>query len=81
MESRIPRYVTVGNVAVKFCTRLGVRTGPVNVITVAGRTSGKPRSTPVTPWLVDGKRYVIAGIGTSDWGATPAPPARARCDK
>ena len=24
-------------------------------------------STPVTPWVVDGKRYVIAGIGTSDW--------------
>jgi hypothetical protein len=21
----------------------------------------------VTPWVVDGKRYVIAGIGTSDW--------------
>jgi deazaflavin-dependent oxidoreductase (nitroreductase family) len=67
MEPRIPRYVTVGNTAVKFFTRLGVKTGPVNVITVAGRKSGRPRSTPVTPWLVDGKRYVIAGIGTSDW--------------
>lgn len=21
----------------------------------------------MTPWVVDGKRYVIAGIGTSDW--------------
>jgi deazaflavin-dependent oxidoreductase (nitroreductase family) len=67
MEPRIPKYVPVTNVVVKLFTRLGVKTGPVNVITVAGRKSGQPRSTPVTPWEVDGKRYVIAGIGTSDW--------------
>jgi deazaflavin-dependent oxidoreductase (nitroreductase family) len=67
MEPRIPRYVPVTNVVVKLFTRLGVRTGPVNVITVAGRKSGQPRSTPVTPWEVEGRRYVIAGIGTSDW--------------
>jgi len=67
MEPRIPRYVPAGNAAVKLFTRLGVKTGPVNVITVPGRTSGQPRSTPVTPWTVDGKRYVIAAIGTSDW--------------
>jgi deazaflavin-dependent oxidoreductase (nitroreductase family) len=67
MEPRIPRYVPVTNVVVKLFTRLGVRTGPVNVITVAGRKSGQPRSTPVTPWEVEGTRYVIAGIGTSDW--------------
>ena len=67
MEPRIPKYVPAGNAAVKLFTRLGVRTGPVNVITVTGRTSGQPRSTPVTPWTVDGKRYVVAAIGTSDW--------------
>jgi len=67
MEPRIPKYVPVTNVVVKLFTRLGVKTGPVNIITVPGRKSGQPRSTPVTPWEVDGKRYVIAGIGTSDW--------------
>jgi deazaflavin-dependent oxidoreductase (nitroreductase family) len=67
MEPRIPKYVPIGNAAVKLFTRLGVKTGPVNIITVAGRRSGQPRSTPVTPWPVDGKRYVIAAIGTSDW--------------
>jgi len=67
MEPRIPKYVPAGNAVVKLFTRLGVKAGPVNVITVAGRTSGRPRSTPVTPWMVDGKRYVIAAIGTSDW--------------
>lgn len=67
MEPRIPKYVPAANVVVKLFTRLGLKTGPVNVITVAGRKTGQPRSTPVTPWVVDGKRYVVAGIGTSDW--------------
>jgi hypothetical protein len=67
MEPRIPKYVPAVNFVVKFFTSRGVKTGPVNVLTVAGRTSGRPRSTPVTPWLVDGKRYIIAAIGTSDW--------------
>jgi hypothetical protein len=30
--------------------------GPV-ILTVPGRKSGKPRSTPMTPMTVDGKRY------------------------
>lgn len=67
MEPRMPKYVPAQNALMKFFTSLGVKTGPVNVITVAGRKSGQPRSTPVTPWIVDGKRYVIAAIGTSDW--------------
>jgi len=35
--------------------------GPV-VLTVPGRKTRKPRSTPVTPMIVDGKRYVVAGL-------------------
>jgi deazaflavin-dependent oxidoreductase (nitroreductase family) len=67
MEPRIPRYMPLGNAVIKFFTRFGVKIGAVNVLTVAGRKSGQPRSTPVTPWRFDGKRYVIAAIGTSDW--------------
>jgi deazaflavin-dependent oxidoreductase (nitroreductase family) len=37
------------------------------VLTVPGRKSGKPRSTPVTPILVDGKRYVVNGYPGADW--------------
>ena len=67
MEPHIPRYVLANNAVVRMFTRLGLKMGPVTVITVAGRKSGQPRSTPVTPWQVDGKKYVIAAIGTSDW--------------
>jgi deazaflavin-dependent oxidoreductase (nitroreductase family) len=51
-------------------SRLGVptfgREMPV-VLTVVGRKSGKPRSTPVTPMVVDGQRYVVGGFPGADW--------------
>lgn len=40
--------------------------GPL-VLTVIGRKSGKPRSTPITPMTVDGKRYVVGGFPGADW--------------
>ena len=48
MEPRIPKYVPVVNVVLKFPTGRGIKAGPVSVITVAGRRSGQPRSTPLT---------------------------------
>jgi hypothetical protein len=42
--------------------------GPV-VLTVPGRNTGKPHSTPVTPMTIDGKRYVVGGVPGSDWAA------------
>ncbi|MCT7658456.1 nitroreductase/quinone reductase family protein [Mycobacterium deserti] len=42
--------------------------GPV-VLTLPGRKTGKLRNTPVTPMIVDGKRYVVSGIPGSDWSA------------
>jgi deazaflavin-dependent oxidoreductase (nitroreductase family) len=40
--------------------------GPV-VLTVPGRKSGEPRSTPITPFEVDGRRYVMGGFPNADW--------------
>ncbi|MCG5432378.1 nitroreductase family deazaflavin-dependent oxidoreductase [Mycobacterium sp. MYCO198283] len=50
--------------------RLGVggESGPA-VLVVPGRKTGKPRSTPITPFNVDGRRYVVAGLPGSDWSA------------
>jgi deazaflavin-dependent oxidoreductase (nitroreductase family) len=50
-------------------SRLGLNFGgesPV-VLTVPGRKSGTPRSTPITPMTVDGKRYVVGGFPGADW--------------
>lgn len=52
-------------------SRLGLSFGgesPV-VLTVTGRKSGAPRSTPVTPMTVDGRQYVVAGFPGADWVA------------
>ncbi|WP_244945781.1 nitroreductase family deazaflavin-dependent oxidoreductase [Gordonia zhaorongruii] len=48
--------------------RLGVlgTKGPA-VLTVVGRKSGQPRSTPVTPMVVEGRRYVVGGFPGADW--------------
>ena len=39
------------------------------VLTVPGRKSGKPRSTPITPMHIDGQRYVVGGFPGADWVA------------
>jgi len=43
-----------------------MKDGPL-VLTVTGRKSGRPRSTPITPFQVDGKRYVVGGFPGADW--------------
>lgn len=63
-------YIKPGNKALVAASRLGLgfgAKGPV-VLTVVGRKSGKPRSTPVSPMVVDGNQYV-AGIPGADWVA------------
>jgi deazaflavin-dependent oxidoreductase (nitroreductase family) len=67
-KSDLPWWLTYANKVMIGIQRLGVSFGPV-VLTVPGRKSGKPRSTPVTPMTVDGKRYVVAGLPDSDWAA------------
>ena len=65
---RPPLWLKVWNKVFIQLSRLGFsfgREGPA-VLTVPGRKSGKPRSTPVTPMTVDGKRYVV-GFTSSDW--------------
>ena len=68
---RPPWWLKYVNTAMIGLHKLGVGfggKGPV-VLTVPGRKTGKPRSTPVTPMTLDGKRYVVAGLPGSDWAA------------
>lgn len=52
---------------VRALQRLGLPLGTVRVLTVPGRTSGAPRTTPVSPLRVDGHEYVIAALPQADW--------------
>ena len=63
----LPGWLPFMNRIVRGLSRLGLPMGPVQVLTVAGRRSGAPRSTPVSPLTVDGRRYVVAGLPDGDW--------------
>lgn len=67
---RPPWWLKPMNKVFMVMLRLGIpisgKEGPL-VLTVPGRKSGKPRSTPITPMYVDGQRYVVAGFPGADW--------------
>ena len=63
-----PKWLKLVNRGMVFAQRaLGVTMGPVHVLTVPGRTSGEPRSTPMSIVALNGARYVVAGYAKSDW--------------
>src|SRR5260370_11398268 len=68
-ESRRPRYLKPMNKFMMAVQKLGIPTGPAMVLTVPGRKSGRPRSTPMTPFEHDGGLYTVAEYPGSDWAA------------
>jgi deazaflavin-dependent oxidoreductase (nitroreductase family) len=47
--------------------RVGALMGPNALITVRGRKTGEPRTTPVALVEIDGKRWVIGTFGEVNW--------------
>jgi len=68
-EPKPPRWLKPMNKLMIAMQRLGVQTGPAMVLTVPGRKSGQPRSTPMTPFDHDGALYTVAGYPGADWAA------------
>jgi deazaflavin-dependent oxidoreductase (nitroreductase family) len=68
-EPRPPRYLKPMNKVMMAVQRLGIPTGPAYVLTVPGRKSGRPRSTPMTPFKFRGDLYVVAGYPGADWAS------------
>jgi deazaflavin-dependent oxidoreductase (nitroreductase family) len=66
-DLRPPRYLKQMNKIVKGLQKLGIHTGPAMVLTVPGRKSGRPRSTPMTPFQFQGGLYTVAGFPRADW--------------
>jgi deazaflavin-dependent oxidoreductase (nitroreductase family) len=62
----LPWWLKLTNPLVMTVNRLGLPTGPVNVLTVPGRRTGSLRSTPVTPINVNGSRYITT-VGETEW--------------
>jgi deazaflavin-dependent oxidoreductase (nitroreductase family) len=55
------------NRILKALLNLGVPMGNTSVLTVSGRRSGKPRSTPVTLLTDGGRRWLVAPYGDVSW--------------
>jgi deazaflavin-dependent oxidoreductase (nitroreductase family) len=77
----LPRWFRAANHAVRVMSRIGLAMGPVCVLTMPGRRSGKPRSTPVSPLTVSGGRYVVAGRPDSDWASNVRAAGRAQLSR
>ena len=70
--SPVPTFVRLGNLLTRTMLRAGIKVaGPKNVpmylLTVRGRKSGQPRTTPIVVIEQDGKRYLVAPFGAVDW--------------
>jgi deazaflavin-dependent oxidoreductase (nitroreductase family) len=64
---RAPVRIRVVNAIVKRLLLLGVRITPMVLLTVRGRRTGRPRTTPVGLLLHDGHRYLFSAFGEVNW--------------
>jgi deazaflavin-dependent oxidoreductase (nitroreductase family) len=78
VEKKSGRYVTarayrltplrrLANVLMRLLLRLGLAPRTTMLLTVPGRRSGMPRSTPVTLVEEDGQRWLVAPYGAVGW--------------
>ncbi|MBO3084044.1 hypothetical protein [Cellulomonas fengjieae] len=77
----LPGWLKPANRVVKLLHRLGVPLGTIHLITIPGRATGEPRSTPVSPLTVNGRRYVIAGLANSNWAENARAAGHGRLSK
>ena len=64
---RVPLFIRVGNALTTLLLRRGVTMGTNTLLTVPGRKSGVPRTTPITIIEYDGGRYIQSPFGEVDW--------------
>jgi deazaflavin-dependent oxidoreductase (nitroreductase family) len=65
--ARVPRRVSLFSPILKFLLAAGVPMGFNGLVTIRGRKSGLPRTTPVAIIAVSGRRYVWAPWGEVHW--------------
>jgi len=62
-----PKWVSAPKAIVTRLLKAGAPLGPNGLITIRGRKSGLPRTTPVAIIGVDGRRWIWAPWGGSQW--------------
>ena len=64
MASPPPRWMVNLN---RAFLRRGLKVGSQYLLTVPGRASGEPRSTPISVVNLDGERYIVSAFAEADW--------------
>lgn len=67
VKAGVPRWVPYFNILARRMLALGLPIGPDVLLTVRGRKSGMPRSTPITLCENAGRRGLISPFGDTDW--------------
>jgi deazaflavin-dependent oxidoreductase (nitroreductase family) len=65
--ARAPKFVGFFNSIAERMLKVGVPMGPNALITVRGRKSGEPRTTPVALIEIDGRRWISSPYGEVNW--------------
>jgi deazaflavin-dependent oxidoreductase (nitroreductase family) len=60
-------FANLFNRGVGLLSRAGISLAGSRRLTVRGRKSGKPHSTPVNPLEIDGLTYLVAARGNTHW--------------
>src|SRR5215472_17247978 len=66
-STRVPFVVPILNPLVRRLMGAGIPFGPNALLTVSGRKTGRPRTTPVAVVELDGRRWVIGTFGEVNW--------------
>src|SRR5207253_4041569 len=65
--AKAPSFVRFFNPLAQRVLRMGPLMGPNALLTVRGRKSGEPRTTPVALVEIGGRRWVIGTFGETNW--------------
>ena len=67
VADKAPGFVGAFNPIARRILRVAPLLGPNALITIRGRKSGLPRTTPIALVEIDGKRWVIGTFGETNW--------------
>ena len=64
---RVPAFIPFFNRFARRMLRVGAPMGPNVLVTIRGRTTGIPRTTPLAIIEKDGRRWIWSPFGEVDW--------------
>jgi hypothetical protein len=63
---KLPGWLKSVNAVMKVVQRAGIALGTIHLISVPGRRTGQMRTTPVSPFTVGNRRYILS-FGQTEW--------------